>query len=112
MHDIDFFLPDTGPLSTESYRRRLSTSLGTQAINLPKSGVQVLLARRPACHACMSSAAARRFRVCNDGVSSMLELTFELTACRTPRQLTSSSGNCPGEVCVRDAAGLLSGRHR
>jgi hypothetical protein len=39
--DIDFFLPDTGPLSTESYRKRLTTSMGTKQIKLPKSGVQV-----------------------------------------------------------------------
>jgi hypothetical protein len=39
--DIDFFLPDTGPLSTESYRKRLTTSMGTKQVKLPKSGVQV-----------------------------------------------------------------------
>ena len=44
-HDIDFFLPDTGPLSNDSYRKRLNTSMGTQNIKLPKSGVEVC--RRP-----------------------------------------------------------------
>lgn len=40
-HDMDFFLPDTGPLSNDSYRKRLSTSGGTQTLKLPKSGVEV-----------------------------------------------------------------------
>ena len=46
--DIDFFLPDTGPLSTESYRKRLTTSMGTKQVKLPKSGVQVRQGLRPA----------------------------------------------------------------
>lgn len=40
-HDIDFFLPDTGPLSNASYRKRLNTSGGTKKIKLPKSSVEV-----------------------------------------------------------------------
>lgn len=39
--DLDFFFPDMGPLTTESYRRRLETSQGTQEVKLPKSGVQI-----------------------------------------------------------------------
>lgn len=39
--DIDFFLPDTGPLNPESYRSRLVTSNGTQTLKLPHSGVSI-----------------------------------------------------------------------
>jgi len=38
-NDIDFFVPDTGPLNAESYKARLVTSNGTQQVKLPQSGV-------------------------------------------------------------------------
>jgi hypothetical protein len=50
-HDIDFFLPDTGPLSNDSYRKRLTTSMGTKKVKLPKSGVQVM--EGAGCQGCM-----------------------------------------------------------
>ena len=40
-NDIDFFVPDTGPLNAESYKARLVTSNGTQQVKLPQSGVIV-----------------------------------------------------------------------
>ncbi len=40
-NDIDFFVPDTGPLNAESYKARLVTSNGTQQVKLPQSGVVV-----------------------------------------------------------------------
>lgn len=39
--DLDFFFPDMGPLTTDSYRKRLETSQGTQEVKLPRSGVQI-----------------------------------------------------------------------
>ena len=40
-NDIDFFVPDTGPLNAEAWKARLVTSNGTQQVKLPSSGVIV-----------------------------------------------------------------------
>ena len=40
-NDIDFFVPDTGPLNAEAWMARLVTSNGTQQVKLPRSGVIV-----------------------------------------------------------------------
>ena len=40
-NDIDFFVPDTGPLNAEAWKARLVTSNSTQQVKLPYSGVIV-----------------------------------------------------------------------